>query len=349
MMNKNMTDSIYLITNGTLPNFWSINGVAVLASIMEQRGIDKATLLKGSGIHPYDLDDPDALITPEQELRVLRKIPALVEDQKIGLILGQEYHAGVQRKLGAAVLCCDTALDAVRLIFKYAYLIPNYFQFELKVREKNVFLRMKELIDLKDIRTFVCEIEFVSVFRMCSDVLGNPIDLNQMRLAYPKPVYAAAYKDYFRCPVQFNDVEHMMVFDRALLSRKLPMSNPMARKTYEKECEQLSNRLKAQETVTGQVRNRIMSQSEGLPSFSRLAESMNISVSTLRRRLTEEETSYKNLVAEILKEKAIDMIQTTACPMEKIALDLGYSDLANFYRAFKVWTGHNPGYYRKNK
>ncbi|MGB5217479.1 MAG: helix-turn-helix domain-containing protein [Smithella sp.] len=58
-------------------------------------------------------------------------------------------------------------------------------------------------------------------------------------------------------------------------------------------------------------------------------------------------TSYKNLAAEILREKAIDMIQTTSNSMEQIAMELGYSDLANFYRAFKSWTGHNPGYYRK--
>jgi len=33
--------------------------------------------------------------------------------------------------------------------------------------------------------------------------------------------------------------------------------------------------------------------------------------------------------------------------MEQIATELGYSDLANFYRAFKGWTGHNPSYHRK--
>lgn len=347
MKKKIMTESLHLVTNEALPQLWSINGVAVMANIMEERGIDRATLLKGSGIHPNELEDPDALITPEQELLVLRKIPAMIDDPKIGLILGKEYHAGVQRKLGAAVLSSDTAMDAVILIFKYAFLIPNYFQFELKVKNQNVFLKMKELIDMKDIRAFLCEIEFVSVFRMCADVLGTPIALNAMRLAYPRPAYAAVYKDYFRCPVQFDAREHMMVFDSALLARKLPLSNPMARKTYEKECEQLSLRLKAQETVTGQVRHRIQSQNEGLPSFSRLARNMNISVSTLRRRMTEEGVSFRRLAAEMLRKKAIEMIESKSFSMKQIAGELGYSDVANFYRAFKRWTGHNPGYFRK--
>jgi len=33
--------------------------------------------------------------------------------------------------------------------------------------------------------------------------------------------------------------------------------------------------------------------------------------------------------------------------MEQIAADLGYHDLANFYRAYKKWTGRTPGSYRK--
>jgi AraC-like DNA-binding protein len=341
-----MTDSIHLVSSGTLPYYWSVNGLAVLASYMERKGIDAATLLDGSGIDPHDLANPDVFITPAQELLVLKKIPALAEDPKIGLIIGQHYHVGVHGKLGAAALCSDTVLDALQLVFKYSFLTPSYLQYDLKVKDNHIFLKMKELINLKDIRVFVCEREAVSIHRMSGDILGTPLVVKQIRLAYPKPVYASAYQDVFHCPVHFNAREHMIVFDGRLLTRKLPMSNPLARKIYEKECEQLYLRVKAQETVNGRVRHKIMFQSEGLPAFNLLARSMNMSLSTLNRRLKDEGTSYKNIVAEILGKKAIDMIQTTSSPMEQIATELGYSDLANFYRAFKGWTGHNPGYYR---
>jgi AraC-like DNA-binding protein len=109
----------------------------------------------------------------------------------------------------------------------------------------------------------------------------------------------------------------MIIFDRGLLSLPLPMSNPIARKTYEKECQQLCL--------------------------------LNISPRTLRRRLTEERTSYKSLVADIRKRKALDLLQTTSVSIARIAAELGYSDLSNFYRAFKRWTGKNPNMYRKMK
>lgn len=342
-----MTDSIHLVSSKTLPYYWPVNGVAVLANIMEKMGIDVDTLLEGSGIHPQDLGNPDFFITPEQELLILKKIPAVTEDPKTGLIIGRHYHIGVHGKLGAAALCSDTVLDALKLFFKYTFLTSSYLRYDLKVKENLIFLKIQELIDLKDIRVFVCEREFVSIHRMSSDILGSPLAVREIRLAYPKPLYASAYQDIFKCPVHFNAREHTLVFDGRLLSMKLPMSNPLARKIYEKECEQLYLRVKAQETVAGQVRHKIMFQSRGLPSFDLLAGSLNMSLSTLNRRLKEEGTSYKKIVAEILGKKAIDMIQTTSSPMEQIASELGYSDLANFYRAFKGWTGKNPGFYRK--
>jgi AraC-like DNA-binding protein len=347
MEKTGMTDSIHVVSSPTLPHYWSINGLTVLAGIMEKMGIDADTLIDGSGIHPDDLGNPDVFVTPEQDLLVRRKIPALAENPEIGLIIGQQYHIGVHGKLGAAALCSDTSLDAVRLIFKYSFLAQSYFHYDLTVKDNLIFLKMNELINLNGIRVFICESEFVSVYRMCGDVLGAPLKLNEIRLAYPRPAYASAYQDVFRCPVHFAAREHMMVVDDKFLSRKLPMSNPMARKIYEKECEQLRMRIKEQETVTGQVRDKIMFQSEGLPSFTLLARSMNMSPCTLRRRLKDEGTSFKNLAAEILRKKAIDMIQTTSCPMEQIATELGYSDTANFYRAFKEWTGTSPGKYRR--
>jgi AraC-like DNA-binding protein len=60
-------------------------------------------------------------------------------------------------------------------------------------------------------------------------------------------------------------------------------------------------------------------------------------------------TSYQNILSGILKKKAIHSLQTTTLPIGQIATELGYNDLANFYRAFKRWTGHNPGKYREKK
>lgn len=347
-MNKpSKTDSIHLISSGTLPYFRSVNSLAILARYAEKEGIAVNVLLAGSGIHPGDLDNPDIFITPEQELAVMRKIITLVPDPKIGLLIGEQYHVGVQGKLGPAAIFSDTGLEAITMFFKYIALTLTYFQYELTVKDKLAFITARELIDLKDLRVFACEREFVSIYRIVNDIIKAPAPLNEIRFAYPKPAYAAYYEEVFHCPVRFNAREHMIIFDSKFLSVPLPMSNPIAKQTYEQECKQLCQRLKIKETMTDQVRQEILFKEESFPSFTQLSRHLNISPRTLRRRLTDERTSYKSLVEDIRKKKAVDLLQTKSYPVEKIATELGYSDLSNFYRAFKRWTGHNPGFYRK--
>jgi len=45
---------------------------------------------------------------------------------------------------------------------------------------------------------------------------------------------------------------------------------------------------------------------------------------------------------------AINLIQHHNLSNEALADELGYSDAANFYNAFKKWTGHSPSFYQVN-
>jgi AraC-like DNA-binding protein len=60
-----------------------------------------------------------------------------------------------------------------------------------------------------------------------------------------------------------------------------------------------------------------------------------------------EGTSYKDILCEIRKHHALELIRTTDFSMAKISELLCYSDVASFHHAFKVWTGTTPASYRK--
>lgn len=340
-------DSIHLTSSNALPLFRSINAIAVLTRYFSKQGIDTAALLKGSGIRTDDLVDPDMLVTPAQELQVMRNLVKLVPEPGLGLTIGRQYHAGVYVKLGAALINSNTLLDAVRILFQFNELMMTYFHFDLKVKGDLGYVTLRELVDLQDIRLFVCEREFVAILRMVTDLSGAPVTPNEIRIAYPKPPYAARYQEIFHCPIVFNAENHLLVFDKNYLFTPLPMANPLACKTYENECRQLIQRMKKQGTIAKRLKQEILFHKEGLPSFDQLARRMNIAPWTLKRRLSAEGTSYKDLASHVLKSKAMHLLQTTDLSMEQIAAELGYHDLANFYRAFKKWTGRTPGSYRR--
>ncbi|EIE1224723.1 AraC family transcriptional regulator [Vibrio vulnificus] len=75
---------------------------------------------------------------------------------------------------------------------------------------------------------------------------------------------------------------------------------------------------------------------------SSVAEKLLISVRTLNRRLDSINTSYRGVVDNYRKEKALHLLKTPSTNMTEIAFQLGYADLSTFSRAFKRWTGKSP-------
>lgn len=341
--------ALHLTSSRSLPLYRSINSLAVMARYIKMKGTDAALLLAGTAIQPGDLDDPDILVTPEQEIQFMRNIIDRVPEPGLGLFIGRQYHTGIMGKLGAAMICSNTLLDVLQIMAQYSELLLNFYYFDLTVKGDLAFLKLKEHLDLKDIRAFVFERESAAIHRIAGDLIGGPFPIRELRFAHPQPKYVSLYRDIFQCPIVFNAEDYMIVFDSSSLYKPLAMVNPLARKTYEKECRDLSLRIKEQGTIAEKIHQEIVFHRDGFPSFNQLARYMNLSPRTLSRHLTAEGTSYKDIISKIRKSKAINLLQTTAHPIEYIASELGYSTVANFYRAFKEWTGQNPGNYRKKK
>jgi AraC-like DNA-binding protein len=78
-----------------------------------------------------------------------------------------------------------------------------------------------------------------------------------------------------------------------------------------------------------------------------LANTHNMSERTLRRRLAEEETSYRDLLDEVRSHLAREYLRDTPLTVVDIASLLGFEDVANFRRAFRRWTGLAPQKYRE--
>jgi AraC-like DNA-binding protein len=75
---------------------------------------------------------------------------------------------------------------------------------------------------------------------------------------------------------------------------------------------------------------------------------MGLTPRTLQRRLKDESTSFQSLYDLRRQQVAQDHLQRDT-DVETIAAMLGYSDPANFYRAFKAWTGVSPSEFRKRR
>lgn len=85
---------------------------------------------------------------------------------------------------------------------------------------------------------------------------------------------------------------------------------------------------------------------EDYPTIRMTAELVGMSVRTLQRRLAQAGVSHHMLVAQARFATAAAVLERTDAKILELALDLGYSDHANFTRAFRRWAGCAPREYR---
>jgi len=327
----------------------SIFSINTLVEYAKRYNITAEVLLYGSSVNISDLADPEMFITPEEELKIFRRAVSLIPDPKLGLEIGRLHNVSAMTRVAIPAMFCDTFLDAIHMMFKYIELTQTYCQYELVVRGDLAVMSCEELIVFGDLRRFLCERDTVSAYTLCCNVLGTPLMLKEITLTYPRPEYARAYQDVFNCPVTFNADRYQVIFDKSCLTTRLPLANPLTRDIYEKECKRAYSRLHEQKSTLDRIQQELLFPHKEPPCFDKLARRLNMSVRTLRRHLSAEGISYKTLLGEIRKKKALELISSTNMPIENIAAELGYKDVANFYHAFKLWTGTTPSNYRKTR
>ncbi len=79
-----------------------------------------------------------------------------------------------------------------------------------------------------------------------------------------------------------------------------------------------------------------------------VAASMGMSTSTLRRRLQAENTSYRQLLADVRCYRCEQLFSRQRAGGKRLAAELGFRQPNSFYRAFSRWTGVPWRQYKRN-
>jgi AraC-like DNA-binding protein len=80
-----------------------------------------------------------------------------------------------------------------------------------------------------------------------------------------------------------------------------------------------------------------------------IAAEMNMSVRTLRRHLTREGSSFREILRMHRRTMMESILRVDDARLDDLAGRLNYSDGAVVSRAFKSWTGSSPRQYVKSR
>ena len=113
------------------------------------------------------------------------------------------------------------------------------------------------------------------------------------------------------------------------------------------QCEAELSALGLRDRLNLRVRELLTLGNDGFPNLEQITEKLHMSDRTLKRQLAAEGTSFSAILEEVRHRQAIALLSRSDFTLDRISECLGYSDVANFNRAFRRWTGKTPGKWRR--
>jgi AraC-like DNA-binding protein len=327
---------------------WSIpHGIAGARHLVEVAQLHGATLaacLEGSGINPATIEDSEAEIAPEQELRVIRNVAAaLPQVPALALEVGLRYHLTDFGIWGYALFSSRSLREALLLALRYLDLSAIFGELKYEEKGDEAYLRLDYARVPAEVRQFLIERDTAAILRMQRLVDPQSTPPLRMYFEFPQPAYAARFKELFGRMPEFGAGKTLFVLDRKATEHPLPQANEATARMCEAECQKLLARRRARSGISARVRDIILRHPAQAADMEAVAEELCMTSRTLRRHLADQGTSFRALRDEVLMTLAEELIGTARMKLAEVAERLGYSDAAAFSHAFKRWKGVTPG------
>jgi len=316
--------------------------------VMEELGFDRQACLKGTGILLSQLENPEVRMTLQQELAFYRNTLELTGDSAIGLKLGEPFVPQRYGLFGYALLSAATFRHALSLTEKFGRLTFSFYSFHFGATGKNAWFSMSEPPPLEQELLYLYLDRDLSAARVdFSEVLGHDFPLESIHFTHDGHGRQATYREYFGCEAHFGMESGKFLFSSEFLDQPLPQSDPESSRHFQQQCQMLIAKLTSQSHFIDDVRMLVLARPGFFPDIDYVAEKMGTSTRTLRRRLNEEGSSYRELMDEMRFGLAREYLAKTALPMEEISTLLGYTESGNFSHAFRRWSDQSPSQWRE--
>jgi AraC-like DNA-binding protein len=312
----------------------------------KMQGISDATLLEGTGLNREVFIDPYLLITYAQEFRIFRNLITASDSPEIGLLVGN--HSNIIG-LGAAGRLHFSAPDIRSILthtHKYRTILQPHLKWTIEHRGNELIHVIEEDTPLGDLRQFMIERFCALLMLHAKELLGPDFHAKRIRFSFPEPSYKDFFSTLFQCPIEFNQAKTEIYTDIEHLDRPLENHDPMVEDALNELCSSLQQKLQSDNDIATKVILTLKDEAGFYPSLEQIADSLKMSSRTLRRHLTEKNTTYQKLLNQARLEVAEEHLKNKGETVQQVAELCGFSDAQNFSQAFKRWTGKTPSEFR---
>ena len=311
---------------------------------MLELGVDVEAVLARYGLSLSQLLAADTRLPTDQGRNLgralLQALPPSVERASLGLRAAQRFATGDADLLGYILSHSAHPLDAAHALAEHARLLGDSADCRVETSEESVSITVG-LTGGKQMLLETSDFAAAMLYRMLRECSHGAAAPREVRLPRPEPRNPRMFERFFGAPVTYAAPASALIYPRECMSVPFTHSDRQLLGILKAHARE---RLQALPQADFQARARAFI-ADGLLSgdytLEHVAFRCGMSDRTLRRRLTEAGTSYRDLVDDVRKERALHLLEADQS-ISLIAQHLGFSDATAFARAFRRWTGNAP-------
>ena len=318
---------------------------ALLLDVLEEKGVSRASALAGTGIRSVMLEREEGYLTYRQYLSLINHALALSGISNLGLVVGSRENISTWGMLGYAVMSSATYREAFETGLRFHTAASGMMLLSARQEGDQVCLTMEAPIPLGDALPFCVEEMVAGITTVFRELLGASMQPTRLSLTYDEPPHAAEYGKLLSCPVEFaTDANELWIL--APDDTPLPQADAVSARMCRKMVEEMLDRHGVKEDLVREVQRILLRNPGSIPGMETVAEELGVSSRGLRRELDARDTSFQAIRDELRRQLALNYLRDSSLTLEVIAERLGYTEVTNFRRAFKQWTGYPPSSFR---
>lgn len=337
-----------MATSDTLIRARSLTG---FGELVRSVGGDPDQLLRAAGIVPSLLDEPEATLPLEQMGRLLASAAREFALPDFGMRLAQRQDITVVGAIAIIALYSPTFGAALRSLARYwSYHTPGGV-ISLLNSSESAHMEIRYEIDMADgeARRQAMELSFVVFLRFLGIYAPQALTHTRVRFRHAQILDGQAYREYLRCPVSFEQDFNAVLLPPSLADEPMAnTTNEALRAVAERYISSVVRRFPLD--IGQQVRTLAERQlANGMVSISQIAAQLNFHPRTLQRRLAAQGLGFDQLLDDLRRERARELLGQHAIPLSQVSELLGYGQQSTFIQASHRWFGMSPGLFRQRR
>ena len=327
----------------------SMRVVRALLDSVEQSQRSHARLMQAAQLEPNAVADLDRRVARAQVYRLCESALELTGDPALGLHWAERFPESAFSPISQLLNQSASLADALDLLAQFHWLLTDDLNFRVHEQADRVQVRVVPVTGASArVQRFVAEVVLTSLMRLLR-AFRVDTRVERVSLEFAPPAYAAEYARVLGPRVQFQQACSGLTFERALLTATSPYGDAAFHNTLRSFTEQRIVQLTQQASYASRVRSALEQSGEiRRTSMQSVARELGVCERTLRRRLTEEGTSYEAVANAVYSAAAKAWLRDGRRSIKETAAALGFTDRRAFHRAFRRWTGTTPAQFRKS-